>query len=112
MMDDAYYPKIYSNINGKVVVVWQNLCENQFRIKAISSSDFGKTWSSTINISEMSCNSFSPCIDMNLAGNAVIVFSALINDVKCIQESYSPDFGLTWSIPQVISDIGEYVVSP
>jgi hypothetical protein len=81
-----------------------------FGISPASGGDV--TWNPAINLSVAGQDGWDPQVTMDETGHAVAVWYRSNGSNNIIQESYSSDYGASWSLPSDLSDTGQHAYNP
>jgi hypothetical protein len=97
-------PQMEMDSSGNTVAIWPQSFGNYNVINA-ATHPYGGSWTSPVQISPSSQNSFSPALEANGAGDAVAVWSIIDTSSgnMRIQSSQLP-FGGSWTAPVFVSD--------
>ncbi len=95
-------PDIAADSAGNLYVVWEDNTSGAFRIFLATSSNYGHTWKSAINISAITGNSLTPAVAVNSSDHVWVVFAQFNALQKGIYFTRSTDRGVTWSTPAYV----------
>lgn len=90
-------PQIAMNPAGYAVATWTRFNGSFFAIQA-STLQFGGSWSAPLEISTPGSGALASAVAVDLAGNAIALWSQVVGFDIIVQSSYLP-FGSSWSSP-------------
>lgn len=108
----AESPRLSANADGQIVVVWYRNVDGNYRVQTSSSVDGGVTWSTAVNLSASGRDGAEPQVDVDPAGNAIVVWRRNDGSFNRIQASRSTDGGASWSAPEDVSPAGTNGILP
>jgi hypothetical protein len=115
----AMTPQISMSANGEhQTITWRRSNGSNQIIQARVSSDYGATWSTAVDLSDLGRNAYVPAVDMSSDGRYQSIawyrFNGSNNQI--IQARVSSDYGVTWAaagvMPVDMSDVGQSAADP
>ncbi|MFC2155520.1 sialidase family protein, partial [Acidobacteriota bacterium] len=100
----SFTPDITVDSAGNIIVAWQDYTPGNADIFFIRSTDNGSSWSTAVNISNDSLNSFDPAITVDSLGNINVVWSGYPSGSAEILFRRSTDNGSSWSAAANLSN--------
>lgn len=102
--DYSYTPQIAVDSNGTIYMAWEDDTATNSNILFTRSTDGGVTFSTPINLSNTSGDSFNPRIAVGSAGNVYVVWEDDTPGNTVIMFSHSTNAGVSFSTPINLSN--------
>ena len=95
------YPQIALSSDGShAIIVLQSFDEENYIIRAVTSTDGGNTWTTPIDISVCGHDSVQPQISLSSNGKtAIVIYEKSYGDFFVVQAVASNDGGASWTKP-------------
>lgn len=107
---DAFQSEVAIDLNGNIVVAWDQVSGNDILIQA-AYLPFEGSWSIPATLSPTGAFSFDPAVAFDASGNAFAVWDRDNGYDVVIQAAILP-FGGTWSAPSDLSAYGQSTIFP
>jgi hypothetical protein len=98
---DSINPHMAVDPNGHVVAVWMAYQQGQYTIQAATLS-LGESWSQPVCLAGLGQQASRPQVAVDPVGNAIAIWSRLIDSKRVIQAARLPFKG-EWSVPLNVS---------
>jgi len=110
----AYGPQVAMSTDGRYqTITWQRSNGSNYIIQARTSSDYGATWSTAVDLSGTGANATEPQVAMSSDGRyQTITWQRSNGSNDIIQASTSSDYGATWATAVDLSATGANALYP